>query len=186
VARLGAMSTGRRIARLRGERGLSQSGLAAALAAASGRSTVTREEVSRWERDRRSPTPYWLSHLAAILRVPPEALRPLLPGPWPDGDSDAVAEALAWLVTEPPQVTARRSSRRVGKSLADSLRHSWRASAGYPGRADNGLDIDEPICARCGAPVALFPDQGMIWHHFRGPVNPTSDPQPIYNAGDPA
>ena len=118
MARLGAMSTGARIAALRRERGWSQSQLAAALAAASGRSTITREEVSRWEHDRRTPTPYWLSHLAAVLRVPPDALRPAVPGRWPDGAGDALTEALDWLVSEPPQVTARRAGRRVGACLA--------------------------------------------------------------------
>ena len=73
MARLEAASAGRRIAALRRERGWSQSQLAAALATASGRSTITREEVSRWEHDRRTPTPYWLSHLAAVLRVPARA-----------------------------------------------------------------------------------------------------------------
>ena len=116
------MSTGQRIGRLRRERGLSQSGLAAALAAASGRNTVTREEVSRWEHDRRTPTPYWLAHLATVLRVRPEALRPpVAAGPWPGGTADAVAEALDWLVTEPPQVTVRHSGRRVGRALASEV-----------------------------------------------------------------
>jgi transcriptional regulator with XRE-family HTH domain len=118
VARLGAMSTGARIAALRRERGWSQSQLAAALAAASGRSTITREEVSRWEHGRRTPTPYWLSHLAAVLRVPADALRPAAPDRWPDGAGEALAEALEWLVGEPPQVAARRPGRRVGASLA--------------------------------------------------------------------
>lgn len=104
-------------AALRCERGLSQSELAA-LAAASGRTTITREEVSRWEHDRRTPTPYWLSHLGVVLRVPPEALRPAVPGPWPGDASEAIADALDWLVGEAPQVTARRAGRRVGKSLA--------------------------------------------------------------------
>jgi hypothetical protein len=49
-----------------------------------------------------------------VLRVPPDALRPEVPGRWPDGAGDALAEALDWLVSEPPQVTARR----VGASLA--------------------------------------------------------------------
>jgi hypothetical protein len=47
----------------------------------------------------------------------------------------------------------------------------------------DGLDDPEPVCGHCGAPVALVPDQGMTWHHFRGPVNPTSGPQEIYNPG---
>ena len=76
---------------LRRERGLSQSELAAALAAASGRTTITREEVYRWEHDRRIPTPYWLSHLAAVLHVPTRALRPSVPGPWPDDAGRQVA-----------------------------------------------------------------------------------------------
>jgi hypothetical protein len=36
---------------------------------------------------------------------------------------------------------------------------------------EDGLDDPEPICGRCGAPVALFQDRGLTWHHFRGAVN---------------
>jgi hypothetical protein len=46
----------------------------------------------------------------------------------------------------------------------------------------DGLDDPEPICGRCGAPIALFPDQGLTWHHFRGAVS-TSGPQEIYHPG---
>ena len=50
----------------------------------------------------------------------------------------------------------------------------------------DGLDEPEAepeaICGRCGALVALFADQGLTWHHFRGAVN-TSGPQEIYDPG---
>jgi transcriptional regulator with XRE-family HTH domain len=54
--------------------GWSQSRLAEALCSASGHATVTREEVSRWERGKRRPGPFWLRHLAAVLQVPLEVL----------------------------------------------------------------------------------------------------------------
>jgi hypothetical protein len=46
----------------------------------------------------------------------------------------------------------------------------------------DGLDDPEPICGRCAGPVALFPNHGMTWHHFRGAAN-TSGPQEIYDPG---
>jgi len=121
VATLGAMDTGHRIAALRRERGWSQAELATALAAVSGRETITREEVSRWERGRRTPTPYWLSHLAAVLSVPPSALRPADRETSPESTAAGLAEALDWLVSEPPQVTARRAGRRVGQAQATEV-----------------------------------------------------------------
>jgi hypothetical protein len=30
------------------------------------------------------------------------------------------------------------------------------------------LDDPEPLCVRCGGPVAFFPDHEMVWHHYRG------------------
>jgi transcriptional regulator with XRE-family HTH domain len=120
VARLGAMTTGDRIAALRRERSWSQSQLAAALTAASGR-VVAREEVSRWEHGRRTPTPYWLSLIAGALGVPPTGLRPFGRREPPDGAGDVLAEALDWLTGEPPQVTARRAGRRIGRGLASDI-----------------------------------------------------------------
>lgn len=115
------MTIGDRIAALRRERGWSQAELALALAAVSGRGTITREEVSRWERGRRNPTPYWLSNLAAVLGVPSDALRPVGHEAPPGGTADALAEALDWLVGEPPQVAAQRAGRRVGSELARDI-----------------------------------------------------------------
>lgn len=57
------------IAARRKERGMSQTRLAERLVELSGQSTVTKDEVSRWERGVRRPT-YWLPWLAAALEVP--------------------------------------------------------------------------------------------------------------------
>jgi len=69
-----AESLGPLLAQLRGERGLSQLRLADRLCAASGVPTVSRTEVSRWEREERVPGPFWLGWLAAVLEVPPDRL----------------------------------------------------------------------------------------------------------------
>ena len=62
------------IKRARIERGLSQTGLAMSLADVSGLDTVTRSEVSRWERGKRIPTRHWLRWLTVALGVPLERL----------------------------------------------------------------------------------------------------------------
>lgn len=58
---------------LREARGWSQARLARLLCAESGRPTVTRHEVSRWEHGRRDPVE-WLPHLASVFDVPLEIL----------------------------------------------------------------------------------------------------------------
>jgi transcriptional regulator with XRE-family HTH domain len=58
------------LARVRGDQGISQLRLAERLCAAAGQVTVTRHEISRWEREERIPTGYWLGWLAAVLDVP--------------------------------------------------------------------------------------------------------------------
>jgi transcriptional regulator with XRE-family HTH domain len=55
------------IARRRRALGRSQRELAEALCWASGWPTVTRHEVSRWERGRRVPTARWRAFLAEVL-----------------------------------------------------------------------------------------------------------------------
>lgn len=67
-------SFGALIRDLRLDRGWSQGRLATVLCEASGRSTLTREEISRWERGRRTVGPFWLPHLADALQVPVEEL----------------------------------------------------------------------------------------------------------------
>jgi transcriptional regulator with XRE-family HTH domain len=62
------------LARVRGDQGVTQLRLAARLCAAAGSATVTRHEVSRWEREERIPSGYWLSWLAVALDHPLEEL----------------------------------------------------------------------------------------------------------------
>lgn len=62
-------SAGELIRAARTARGWSQGRLAAALAAATGRATVTAQDVSRWERDIRTPR-YWLPTVAVVLTIP--------------------------------------------------------------------------------------------------------------------
>ncbi|GAA3451114.1 helix-turn-helix domain-containing protein [Dactylosporangium matsuzakiense] len=58
------------LTRLRLDRGHSQLRLAEALCAAAGQPTITRHEVSRWERGERVPGPPWLAWIALVLQVP--------------------------------------------------------------------------------------------------------------------
>ncbi|MFJ6955951.1 helix-turn-helix domain-containing protein, partial [Micromonospora aurantiaca (nom. illeg.)] len=62
------------LAELRAARGWSQQRLAAELCAASGVPTLTRNEVSRWERQLRLPGDFWSAWLATVLGVPGEVL----------------------------------------------------------------------------------------------------------------
>jgi transcriptional regulator with XRE-family HTH domain len=64
--------TGLLIRELRLAMGWSQGRLAAELCKVAGHATVSREEVSRWERRKRSPGPFWTRHLASVLLVPIE------------------------------------------------------------------------------------------------------------------
>lgn len=50
--------------------GWSQGRLATELCRVSEHATVTRETVSRWEKGKRTPGPFWLRHLATALQVP--------------------------------------------------------------------------------------------------------------------
>ncbi|MEV0328621.1 helix-turn-helix transcriptional regulator [Micromonospora echinospora] len=62
------------LARFRLARGWSQAQLAARLCAAAGVATLSRHEVSRWERQVRVPGEFWLDWLAVVLEVPRERL----------------------------------------------------------------------------------------------------------------
>ncbi len=104
--------------RLRKDRGWSQARLAEALCDASGRPTVTRHDVSRWERGRRVPRA-WLPYLAEVLNVSRERLELATvtdAGPEP-------AETLADLLPPGDAVAplSARTGRRVGESTAIDL-----------------------------------------------------------------
>lgn len=68
------MDRGGLIRELRLAHGWSQGHLADKLCRTSQHATVTREDVSRWERGKRTPGPFWLRHLATVLEVPITAL----------------------------------------------------------------------------------------------------------------
>jgi transcriptional regulator with XRE-family HTH domain len=60
------------IARVRGEQGISQLRLAERMCASAGLPTLTRHEISRWEREARIPSAFWLPWLAVALGLPRE------------------------------------------------------------------------------------------------------------------
>ncbi|WP_169747943.1 helix-turn-helix domain-containing protein [Pseudonocardia acaciae] len=62
-------SFGVKISAARRRRGWSQARLASALIEESGRTTLDRHYVSRWERGDRTPGNYWLPYLAQVLRL---------------------------------------------------------------------------------------------------------------------
>ena len=67
-------SLGALLSRVRTAAGRSQLRIAELLCAASGSPTVTRHEVSRWERGERIPNGHWLRWLALVLEVPLDEL----------------------------------------------------------------------------------------------------------------
>ncbi len=67
-------SLGPMLTRVRLARGWSQLRVAELLCAASGVVTVTRNEVSRWEREERIPSRFWLGWLALVMEVRVEVL----------------------------------------------------------------------------------------------------------------
>ncbi|WP_433208915.1 helix-turn-helix transcriptional regulator [Dactylosporangium sp. CS-047395] len=102
------------LTRLRLARGRSQLRLAEALCAAAGVPTITRHEVSRWERGERVPSPSWLAWIAVVLEAPLEELEraatcsrrgrhPARPAPPEEGERRAGA---------PGAGTAERTARR--------------------------------------------------------------------------
>jgi len=60
--------------RMRLARGLNQQQVAEQLSAAAHLPTVSRHEVSRWERGERVPGPFWLGWLAVVLETSLERL----------------------------------------------------------------------------------------------------------------
>lgn len=68
------MLVGELIRDLRLTLGWSQGRLADELCRTAAHTTVTRSDVSRWERGKRRPGPFWLRHLATVLDVPLQVL----------------------------------------------------------------------------------------------------------------
>jgi transcriptional regulator with XRE-family HTH domain len=70
-----SMPIGRLIRSVRREHGLTQYDLADALVSVSGNDSLGRDEVSRWERGKRVPGPYWQRWLGKVLEIAPDRLR---------------------------------------------------------------------------------------------------------------
>ena len=65
---------GVRLAQIRIGQGRTQLRVAELLCAASGLPTVSRHEISRWEREQRVPSGFWLGWLALVLDLPVDQL----------------------------------------------------------------------------------------------------------------
>jgi transcriptional regulator with XRE-family HTH domain len=98
-----------RQARIRSD--LTQAALARRLATVSGNASVTRDQVTRWERGGRVPSPYWRQWMAVVLDIPAGQL----------DRAARCARAVRLLATEPaPEVVdppaARIPRQRVSRA----------------------------------------------------------------------
>ncbi|MEV4822822.1 helix-turn-helix domain-containing protein [Micromonospora sp. NPDC049274] len=105
------------LVRHRRARGWSQRRTAAELCAAAGVPTLSRHEVSRWERQRRVPGGFWLGWLAVVLDVPVVVL----------------AEAAART-----RRTRRTTAAGPGRRGVAGARPAGRAGPGYAGGRPGG------------------------------------------------
>jgi transcriptional regulator with XRE-family HTH domain len=114
---------GRYLAALRRESGKSQRRLAELLCEVSGRDTVTRHEVSRWERGEREPTS-WLPHLATVLDVPLDRLERVLANSLRGASDEPEPSTQLTLSDLLPETSAWQFStvgRRIGMEAAENL-----------------------------------------------------------------
>ncbi|WP_199714511.1 helix-turn-helix domain-containing protein [Micromonospora radicis] len=130
----GPPPTGPRLARLRLARGWSQSRLAAELCAAAGVPTLSRHEISRWERQRRVPGRFWRGWLAQVLdpTASPPTAGPPKAGPPTAGSLAAGPPKAGSLAGRAARRTAGGAARRTaGGAAGDRAR---RAGPGRPVR----------------------------------------------------
>jgi transcriptional regulator with XRE-family HTH domain len=105
----GVETIGALLSRVRLEQGKSQLRIAELLCAASGQSTLTRHEISRWEREERIPSGTWLRWLAVVLDTPLDELERAaavsrgLRGP---AMSAATLTVISWPAGPRPRVTS--------------------------------------------------------------------------------
>jgi len=148
------------IAQLRRSRGMSQTRLAERLGEVSGRTTVTKDEVSRWERGARRPTS-WLPALAEALDVPLPTLEragaPSFPVPSyplaslsPDAD---LADRVAHVVQVPERVD-KATVRWLETCLAEHRTAEDSLGAGpLVGIVRSQLDIVAALTDAAGGPL---------------------------------
>jgi transcriptional regulator with XRE-family HTH domain len=112
------------LTRLRTNKGLSQLQVAEKLCEVSGMATVTRHEVSRWERGERTPSRLWLGWLAQVLDVPVGELE----GARVRAKPEPKAASASGKASTPP----RRSTTAAGSgssTVAVSLEYKHRATS---------------------------------------------------------
>lgn len=146
------------LARLRRDAHKSQRQLAAMLCAVSGTQSVTRNEVSRWERGERIPES-WLAFIAEVLGVPPGDLERAAAyargesGGTPVGASAVLAELIP--PGDPLAPLVARTGRRIGVDDVASLAarvHGFRL-------ADDvlaGGDLMDPVFRELNAAMRLY------------------------------
>jgi tetratricopeptide (TPR) repeat protein len=109
--------------------GRSQADQAEALSAIAGR-PVTRNEISRWESERRLPTPFWQKHIAASFEIDAQEIRRAVTATRTEQRKAKTGEvvqrrefigAMAALAI-PLARTEQPTSRRIGQSDIDELR----------------------------------------------------------------
>jgi transcriptional regulator with XRE-family HTH domain len=129
VTALGPETIGPLLTRLRVGRGLTQLQVAERLCGLSGHPTVSRHEVSRWEREERVPGPMWLPWLAAVLSVPLEELEAAVAHARPDVDraavpgiKRAVEQPQVWRMPTADQLLAVLE---IGRVDVLGLAHAW-------------------------------------------------------------
>ncbi|GFJ77602.1 transcriptional regulator [Phytohabitans houttuyneae] len=152
-------SLGALLAALRLGRGWSQLRVAEQLTAAAGVHTVSRHEVSRWERGERVPGDFWLSWLAVVLDVPGGELalaaeaarrgrRSTLPPAPVDGQDDLLRLAHAWLADPAGSLgraTARPAATPAAKGAGPERPGAARGSGGRAAHAAAPRDRAGPV-----------------------------------------
>jgi hypothetical protein len=107
------------------------------------------------------------------------------------------------IITQPVQVAhqiaaidRRRRTDRLARATVDQMQTALAflgmidpeafdiAFTAVPGPVAEGGEDDgaEPLCGACGAPVAIFPDLGPEWQHYRGDLAATGCHQ-VYDPG---
>ncbi|RZU77245.1 hypothetical protein EV384_5961 [Micromonospora kangleipakensis] len=146
------------LAELRLARRWSQQRIAAELCAASGVPTLTRHEVSRWERQLRLPGGFWLGWLAVVLDVPGELLAEAAARSRHPGDASATARGgarsrAALLALAQRWLADPAGSALGGPALGRLAGHARTGPAAAPGVADPGPAGTGPEAAGPGLRV---------------------------------
>jgi transcriptional regulator with XRE-family HTH domain len=175
---VGAETIGEVIARLRRARGWSQGRLAELLNDSSGRPTLDRSEISRYERGLRTPR-WWLPHLARVLEVDLSMLERAARGV----PSGVDLERLDYVADQP-----RKVDQAAVEALAASLAHLRRLddSAGShavlpPVTATVRL-VESMVREARGKIRPRMLDVGAQWLQFVGWLNTTTNQHDIARA----